>query len=119
MPKGQMTEQNKMDLEIIKMRGGLHKDRFYKGNDGTELPKYFQMGKIIDDPADYYSTRIPKKQQKRTILEELQQDAKVKQFAKKRYSILQAKEEQRRKKLMRINKQSKKKEFYQKKLINK
>ena len=36
------------------------------------------MGKIVDDPLDYYSTRVPRKQQKQTILEELLDDAKIK-----------------------------------------
>jgi hypothetical protein len=78
MPVGDLTEEAKNDLSIIKMRSGLHKDRFYKGNDSDNLPKFFQMGSIVDDPTDYYSTRVPKKQQKKTILEELINDAKVK-----------------------------------------
>ena len=45
MPAGEMTEEIKNDLSIIKMRGGLHKDRFYKSNDTDELPKYFQVKK--------------------------------------------------------------------------
>ena len=36
------------------------------------------MGKIVDDPLDFYSDRVPKKQQKKTILEELIDDQKVK-----------------------------------------
>jgi hypothetical protein len=36
------------------------------------------MGKIVDDPLDFYTTRVPRKQQKNTILEELIEDAKVK-----------------------------------------
>ena len=36
------------------------------------------MGTIVDDPVDFYSTRVPKKQQKKTILEELIDDAKIK-----------------------------------------
>ncbi len=43
MPAGEMTEEIKNDLAIIKMRGGLHKDRFYKANDSDTLPKYFQV----------------------------------------------------------------------------
>lgn len=38
------------------------------------------MGTIVDDPLDFYSTRVPKKQQKSTILEELVEDAKVKKY---------------------------------------
>ena len=43
MPAGELTEEAKNDLELIKMRGGLHKDRFYKSNDSETLPKYFQV----------------------------------------------------------------------------
>ena len=38
------------------------------------------MGSIVDDPLDFYTTRVPKKQQKSTILEELINDAKIKKF---------------------------------------
>lgn len=43
MKLGEMTEEAKNDLLLIKMRGGLHKDRFYKHNDSDELPKFFQV----------------------------------------------------------------------------
>jgi hypothetical protein len=36
------------------------------------------MGTVVDDALDFYSTRVPRKQQKRTVLEELIEDAKVK-----------------------------------------
>ena len=36
------------------------------------------MGRVVDDPLDFYSDRVPKKQQKNTILEELIGDAKIK-----------------------------------------
>ena len=36
------------------------------------------MGTIVDNPIDFYSDRVPKKQRKQTILEELIEDAKVK-----------------------------------------
>jgi hypothetical protein len=50
------------------------------------------MGSIVDDPLDFYTTRIPRKQQKNTILEELIEDAKVKKsdfllYFKKKYSL--------------------------------
>ena len=46
MPVGELTEEAKNDLAIIKMRGGLHKDRFYKANDSDTLPKFFQVQKL-------------------------------------------------------------------------
>lgn len=78
MPLGNLTEEAKQDLAVIKMRSGLHKDRFYKSNDNDNLPKFFQMGTIVDDAADFYSSRVNRKDQKKTILEELINDAKVK-----------------------------------------
>jgi hypothetical protein len=67
------------------------------------------MGSIVDDPLDYYTNKVPKKQQKNTILEELIEDAKVKKFAKKQYSVIQSREEHRRKKLSQIYKNKKSK----------
>lgn len=83
MPVGDLTEQAKNDLAVIKMRSGLHKDRFYKANDNDNLPKFFAMGTIVDDATDFYSSRVPRKDQKKTILEELINDAKVKKLVKK------------------------------------
>lgn len=39
------------------------------------------MGKVVDDPVDFYSDRVPKKQQRKTILEELVEDAKIKKYS--------------------------------------
>ena len=108
MPVGNLTEQAKNDLAVIKMRSGLHKDRFYKSNDNDNLPKFFQMGTVLDDATDYYSTRVNRKDQKKTILEELINDAKVKKFTKKNYAVIQEKEEKRRKHLARLAKRIKK-----------
>jgi hypothetical protein len=98
MKVGELNEETKNDLTVLKMRGSLFKDKFFKKNDSDVLPKYFEvllflfktmitefeanfiaskMGKIVDNPIDYYTDRVPKKQQKQTILEELVEDSKV------------------------------------------
>jgi hypothetical protein len=43
MPTGEMTDEAKNDLMMIKMRSGLHKDKFFKSNDTDVLPKFFQV----------------------------------------------------------------------------
>ena len=43
MPLGEMTEEAKNDLTVIKMRSSFHKDRFFKSNDSDTLPKFFQV----------------------------------------------------------------------------
>lgn len=38
-----------------------------------------QVGTVVDSPADFYHSHIPKKQRKRTMVEELLADAEFRQ----------------------------------------
>lgn len=38
-----------------------------------------QVGTVVDNAADFYHSRIPKKERKRTIVEELLADAEFRQ----------------------------------------
>lgn len=40
-----------------------------------KLVSSFQIAKVVDNPADFYHSRIPKKQRKRTLVDELLADA--------------------------------------------
>lgn len=66
----ELTDERKNDLEALKHRSALDTKTFYKRNAITTKPKYFQVGKIIETKADFYNSRIPKKQRKRTLAEE-------------------------------------------------
>jgi hypothetical protein len=46
MRVGELDEQTKNDLTVIKMRGGLYKDQFFKKNDTDTLPKYFEVSAL-------------------------------------------------------------------------
>lgn len=85
MPAPEMTEEVRRDLEVIQMRSVLDPKHFYKKNDLKVLPKYFQVGKVIDSPLDYYSGRLTKKERKRTIVEELMADAEFSRYNKRKY----------------------------------
>ena len=67
----EMTDERKNDLEALRLRGALDTKRFYKRNNITTRPKYFQVGRILESPADFYHSRVPKKQRKNTIAEEM------------------------------------------------
>ncbi|KAM6921122.1 deoxynucleotidyltransferase terminal-interacting protein 2 [Xenentodon cancila] len=85
MKAPEMTQELKGDLQVLKMRGSLDPKRFYKKNDRDGFPKYFQVGTVVDSPVDFYHSRIPKKERKRTMVEELLVDAEFRQQNKKRY----------------------------------
>ncbi|GFN98277.1 deoxynucleotidyltransferase terminal-interacting protein 2 [Plakobranchus ocellatus] len=87
----EVDSATRMDMEMIRMRGVLDPKRFYKSNDRGGLPKYFQMGTVVDEGTDFYSSRLTKKQRKQTLVEELMADANVRQYNKRKYSEVQQK----------------------------
>lgn len=86
-----VDDNTRMDMEMIRMRGVLDPKRFYKHNDRRALPKYFQMGTVVDEGTDFYSSRLTKRQRKQTLVEELMADANIRQYNKRKYSEVQQK----------------------------
>lgn len=86
----ELTEDLKNDLKALKMRSALDPKRFYKKNDREGFPKYFQVGTVVDNPIDFYHSRIPKKERKRTLVEELLADAEFRSFNKRKYREIMA-----------------------------
>ena len=74
MAKPELTDEKKKDLELLKMRKVLDTKTFYKKNDIQEFPKYFEVGTVVDNATDFYSDRIPKRQRKQTLVDELLAD---------------------------------------------
>nr|XP_056723689.1 deoxynucleotidyltransferase terminal-interacting protein 2 [Euleptes europaea] len=85
MKAPEMTDELKNDLQALKMRAAMDPKRFYKKNDREGLPKYFQIGTIVDSPVDFYHARIPKRERKKTIVEELLADAEFRRYNKRKY----------------------------------
>jgi len=70
LPAAEIDEQRKYDLQALKLRKAIDSKAFYKRNNMPSTPKYFQVGRVIESPADFYHSRIPRKQRK-TIAQEL------------------------------------------------
>ncbi|KAJ8279637.1 hypothetical protein COCON_G00067030 [Conger conger] len=85
MKAPEMTEELTNDLKVLKMRAAMDPKRFYKKNDRDGFPKYFQVGTVVDSPVDFYNSRVPKKQRKRTMVDELLADAEFRNYNKKKY----------------------------------
>ncbi|KAL6264191.1 hypothetical protein P5V15_004272 [Pogonomyrmex californicus] len=81
----EITPEIKHNLEVIRMRSTLDPKHFYKKNDMEALPKYFHVGKVIDSPIDFYSSRLTKKEHKKTIIDELMADAAFTKYNKRKY----------------------------------
>ncbi|KAI5095108.1 deoxynucleotidyltransferase terminal-interacting protein 2 [Silurus meridionalis] len=86
----ELTDELKNDLKALQMRSAMDPKRFYKKNDREGFPKYFQVGTVVDNPIDFYHSRIPKNQRKRTVVEELLSDAEFRSFNKRKYKEIMA-----------------------------
>ncbi|EKM79406.1 hypothetical protein AGABI1DRAFT_128557 [Agaricus bisporus var. burnettii JB137-S8] len=86
------------EVEALRLRNQLDPKRFYRKDEGEGkgikgLPKYFAMGKIIatDSPFNGSSAgSLPKSERKRTLVDELIDDAEAKRYSKKKFKELQS-----------------------------
>jgi len=79
------------DMKLIQMRGSLDPKQFFKRSSKHMDNTFFQMGTVIDDSTEYYGARLTKKERKQTLVEELMNDAQIRQHNKKKYVELQMK----------------------------
>ncbi|KAL9646100.1 hypothetical protein ABK040_007978 [Willaertia magna] len=117
MPAPRMTPELKQELMAIKLKNAaesegkkLKKDKVIEEDELSKLPKYFQIGTIVDNPKEFYSDRVVKKKRQQSFLDELIQEDKETGYVTNRYHEIQDKLNavQKRKK-DRIIKQMKKK----------
>ncbi|XP_049886329.1 deoxynucleotidyltransferase terminal-interacting protein 2 [Pectinophora gossypiella] len=120
MPAPEVTEELKNDLQVLKMRSALDPKHFYKKNDMEVLPKYFQVGRIMDSPLDHVNDRLTRKQRKRTMVDELLADAQFQKYNKKKYKeIIDEKRKSEYRTFMKDKRQKNKAELKKNKLKSK
>ncbi|CAJ0585238.1 unnamed protein product, partial [Mesorhabditis spiculigera] len=66
----ELTDERKRDLELWMMRGALDPRTFYRKNDRTVFPKYFQVGTVVDAPEDWPPTSRYAWDEKRLVMVE-------------------------------------------------
>ena len=93
MPRTNLTPEFKRDFQLLNMRGTLDPKRFYKKESAKAKPPAFsQVGTVVAGPAEYFSSRIPNRERKRTFVEEiLANDESAKRFKKKYQEVQTAK----------------------------
>lgn len=86
----ELTADLKRELLLVKMRDALDPKRFYRSADGGKtLPKYFQMGTIMEG-ADDGKNRLTRKERKGSMLQELMADGAIRKRAKAQFLKSQA-----------------------------
>jgi len=90
MPATELTDETRNDLELIQMRNALDPETHYRKPERKVIPKFFQIGRVVENKADYYSSRLTKRQRKRTLVEELMNDHELIARNKRRYDKIMA-----------------------------
>ncbi|CRG88748.1 rRNA-processing protein fcf2 [Talaromyces islandicus] len=70
LPKTKMTPELKREFQLLRMRNVLDPKRHYKKDAGNNIPEYSQVGTIVEGPAEFFKSRVVKKDRKKTFLEE-------------------------------------------------
>ncbi len=73
LPRTDLTPELKRDLQLLKLRdvAAMGKQFFKKDNKKDYIPEYCQVGTIIAGATDGANNRLTRKEQKRTIVEEV------------------------------------------------
>lgn len=71
MPAPTITPELKKDLQLLKLRSAIDPKRHYKKGESKSLPKYFQVGTVVESPLDFFSSRLAKRERKASLADEL------------------------------------------------
>jgi hypothetical protein len=82
-----VTDELKRDLALIRNRNYLDPKRFYKSSDATG--KVVQLGTVIEGAAEFYSSRLSKKQRRANLTDEIMADPAVASYAQNKFQKMQ------------------------------
>lgn len=88
LPRSEVTDSIRRDWQILQMRNVLDPKRHYK-KERAPMPKFFQMGTVIEGNTEFFSARVAKKDRKKTIAEEILADDKAKDYYKRKFAEIQ------------------------------
>ena len=83
-----VTDELKTDLAVIRNRNYLDPKRFYKSADNSKN-KVMQLGTVIEGSAEFYSSRLTKKQRRTNLTEEIMADPVAAEYTKSKYKKMQ------------------------------
>ncbi|XP_057771274.1 rRNA-processing protein fcf2-like [Salvia miltiorrhiza] len=93
MPAQTITPELKKDLQLLKLRNVIDPKRHYKKGDSRSktLPKYFQVGTVIESASEFFSGRLTKKERKQTLADELLADSTFHEYRKRKVREIEEK----------------------------
>lgn len=90
MPAPTITPELKKDLEILQLRHVMDPKRHFKrAGKSKALPKYFQVGTVVEPASEFYSGRMTRRERKTTLVDELLSDQYLKSYRMRKVREIQ------------------------------
>ncbi len=90
MPKTDLTPELKRDLRLLSMRSVLDPHHHFRKDTRKDfVPKFSQVGTLVEGPTEFYSGRLTKRERKRTIVEEVLSAREANNKYKTKYDEIQ------------------------------
>eukprot|EP01101_Sappina_pedata_P013161 TRINITY_DN9444_c0_g1_i1.p2 TRINITY_DN9444_c0_g1~~TRINITY_DN9444_c0_g1_i1.p2 ORF type:complete len:184 (+),score=95.06 TRINITY_DN9444_c0_g1_i1:2-553(+) len=80
-----VTKELTRDLQILRLRSMIHQDKHFKKEKASKN-KYFEIGEVIESSADFYSSRLTKKNRPKSFVDELLRDDSFRKTTKAKYN---------------------------------
>ena len=94
----ELSPETKRELDIIAMRHNLDPKRHYKASDWRKgIPQKAQIGTVIADAADFYSSRLTRRERPKSLVDELLRNEKFRKRSKQKYLQIQKERARRHK----------------------
>jgi hypothetical protein len=86
-----ITPEVEHDLDVLHMRRYLDPKSFYKGShNDRKVRDNFEVGTIVAGKGEYFSARIPRRERKQRLVDELLADQTFRGYAKRKFGELQS-----------------------------
>jgi hypothetical protein len=90
MPAPRLDDETKRDLKVLSLRAHMDPKRFYKRDAGAPTyPRYFEFGRVVEGAADFFSSRLPRKQRGEHFVQEVIDDLNRRKFLKRKVREVQ------------------------------
>jgi len=84
VPASAVTEETELGMHLLKIRPHIYRKQHYKKNKAWEKPTFFATGTVVDDPKEFYSTRVAKRDRKKLLADEIFSDDQMRYYAKQK-----------------------------------
>jgi hypothetical protein len=84
-----MTPELQNDIQLLRLRHALDPHRHYKRTSKNSQPDGVQVGTIIEGPAEFFSSRLHRRQRSSTLLDTLLKDELSRSNYKRKFLDLQ------------------------------